>query len=285
MTLLLGDVPPIRVALANEAEVRKDGAYVLYWTTAARRTTHSFALERALRWAIDLGRPLVVLEALRVGYPWACDRFHAFVIDGMRENAAALAAAGVTHHAYVEPHEGDGKGLVEALAARACVVVTDDAPFFFLRRMLAATAPRLPVRVEAIDGNGLVPLRAVTQTFTFAHQFRRFVQKTIRPHLVRAPLPDPLHGVRLPALELPPAITSRGPAADLRDPPALLARLPIDHRVPVVEDPPLARALFASADVEEPIPRAHFEAVAKIIGLVMRMAARRRSSRAANRRQ
>ncbi len=55
--------------------------------------------------------------------------------------------------------------------------------------------------------------------------------------------------------------------------------------VPVVEDPPLARALFAAADVEEPIPRAHFEAVAKIIGLVMRMAARRRSSRAANRRQ
>src|SRR3989344_2510248 len=36
--------------------------------------------------------------------------------------------------------------------------------------------------------------------------------------------------------------------------------------VPVIEDPPLARALYASVDIDEMIPPAHFEAVAKIIG-------------------
>jgi flagellar biosynthetic protein FlhB len=49
------------------------------------------------------------------------------------------------------------------------------------------------------------------------------------------------------------------------------------HSVPIVEDPPLARALFASAELDEVIPRQHYEAVAKVISYVMRLAARRRS--------
>jgi flagellar biosynthesis protein FlhB len=49
-----------------------------------------------------------------------------------------------------------------------------------------------------------------------------------------------------------------------------------EHAVPIVEDPPLARALYASAELDRQIPREHFEAVAKIIGYVMRLAARRR---------
>jgi flagellar biosynthetic protein FlhB len=37
----------------------------------------------------------------------------------------------------------------------------------------------------------------------------------------------------------------------------------------VLEDPPLARALYASVEVDEQIPADHFEAVAKVIGFVM----------------
>ncbi|MGE0046070.1 MAG: flagellar biosynthesis protein FlhB [Hyphomonadaceae bacterium] len=57
-----------------------------------------------------------------------------------------------------------------------------------------------------------------------------------------------------------------------------------EHDVPVIEDPPLARTLFAAVDVDEPIPRAHYEAVAKLIGLVMRMRRRRGARPAPNRR-
>jgi flagellar biosynthetic protein FlhB len=49
-----------------------------------------------------------------------------------------------------------------------------------------------------------------------------------------------------------------------------------EHNIPIHEDPPLARALFSTVDVEEAIPREHYEAVAKIIGVVMRLAQRRR---------
>ncbi|HEX3700276.1 MAG TPA: flagellar biosynthesis protein FlhB [Phenylobacterium sp.] len=39
--------------------------------------------------------------------------------------------------------------------------------------------------------------------------------------------------------------------------------------VPVIEDPPLARALYAAVEVDEMIPQAHYEAVAKIIGFIL----------------
>ena len=44
-----------------------------------------------------------------------------------------------------------------------------------------------------------------------------------------------------------------------------------EHDVPIIENPPLARALFASVDVDETIPGEHFQAVAEVIGFVMRL--------------
>jgi flagellar biosynthesis protein FlhB len=41
-----------------------------------------------------------------------------------------------------------------------------------------------------------------------------------------------------------------------------------ENKVPVVENPPLARALFSSTEIEQEIPLAHYEAVAKIISYV-----------------
>ena len=46
--------------------------------------------------------------------------------------------------------------------------------------------------------------------------------------------------------------------------------------VPIVENPPLARALYASVDIDHPIPTDHFKAVAEVIGYVMRLNAKRR---------
>lgn len=42
-----------------------------------------------------------------------------------------------------------------------------------------------------------------------------------------------------------------------------------DALVPVVENPPLARALYAAVDIDEEIPAEHYEAVARVIGFVM----------------
>ncbi len=39
--------------------------------------------------------------------------------------------------------------------------------------------------------------------------------------------------------------------------------------VPIIEDPPLARALYANVEVDQIIPHQHYEAVAKIIGFIL----------------
>ena len=44
------------------------------------------------------------------------------------------------------------------------------------------------------------------------------------------------------------------------------------HGVPVVENPPLARALYDGAELDEEIPLDHFEAVAEVIGFILRKA-------------
>jgi len=55
------------------------------------------------------------------------------------------------------------------------------------------------------------------------------------------------------------------------------------HNVPIVENPPLARALYATVEIDEAIPREHYEAVAKVIGFVMKAKQRRQTPRRAGR--
>ncbi len=51
-----------------------------------------------------------------------------------------------------------------------------------------------------------------------------------------------------------------------------------ENDVPVIEDPPLARALYATVELDEQIPPDHYQAVAKIIGFVFRKRAEKRQS-------
>ena len=85
-------VPATRIRARNAAPVRAGGDYVLYWMIAARRADWNFALDRAVERARELSKPLLVLEPLRAGYPWAGDRLHRFVLDGMADTARRLAA-------------------------------------------------------------------------------------------------------------------------------------------------------------------------------------------------
>ena len=43
------------------------------------------------------------------------------------------------------------------------------------------------------------------------------------------------------------------------------------HDIPIVENPPLARALHATVEMDEEIPPEHYKAVAEVIGYVMRL--------------
>ncbi|MDP9340029.1 MAG: deoxyribodipyrimidine photolyase [Acidobacteriota bacterium] len=232
-------VPAIRIRSCNDAPILAHSQYVLYWMIANRRLSYNFSLDRALDHCRDLRKPLVILEALRIGYQWASDRLHRFVIDGMADNAAGAARHPILYYPYVEPIAGAGKGLLDAIAADACVVVTDDFPCFFLPRMISAAAKKLTVLLEAVDSNGLLPLRAADHAFLRAFDFRRHLQKVLPGHLTNTPASDPFSAISLrKPPRLPEIIRTRWPSAAkelLHGKVGSLDALPIDHSVKPVE--------------------------------------------------
>ena len=44
-----------------------------------------------------------------------------------------------------------------------------------------------------------------------------------------------------------------------------------EHSIPIVENPPLARALHATVEIDQEIPPEHYKAVAEVIGYVMKL--------------
>jgi flagellar biosynthetic protein FlhB len=68
-----------------------------------------------------------------------------------------------------------------------------------------------------------------------------------------------------------PEVVAKGPdlvAAQIR-------KIAKEHGIPIVEDPPLARALHASVEIGQEIPEEFFQAVAQLLAYVYRMAGRR----------
>jgi deoxyribodipyrimidine photo-lyase len=205
--------------------------------TAYRRLGWNYALQRAAEEGARLGMPLVVLDTLLTGYPWASDRFHSFIIDGMATNEALIHdEAGVSYYPYVEAFRNAGDGLLEALALHACLVVTDDYPDCFLSSNPGVTAARFKVRFETVDSNGLLPVAAAERAFVSAYDFRRYLQRTLREHIEQLPLTEPLKLLSgLPHPAIPDEVLRRWPTVNRatlsgeRD----LAALPIDHSVAV----------------------------------------------------
>ncbi len=177
-------VPSVRVSQLTTIPPRSDGRFVLYWMTAYRRHRSNFALQHAVDWANKLNKPLIVLEAVRIRYRWACERFHQFILDGMLDNAIAFADSKAHYIPYVEPKPGFGSGLVESLAKEACLTVSDDYPCFFHPTLYHKIAAKWPCCFELVDSNGILPMRAADRTFTVAHSYRRFMQKTVINHLL-----------------------------------------------------------------------------------------------------
>jgi deoxyribodipyrimidine photo-lyase len=220
--------------------------------TAARRPGWNFGLQRAVEYCREFGRPLVVLEALRAGYPYASDRIHSFVLEGMADNLRAFGKSRALYFPYIEPAAGHGKGLLEALAANACAVVTDDFPCFFLPRMVEAAGRKLRVLLEAVDSNGLLPLSEGAEAFPTAYAFRRFLQKRLPLHLTQVPEAHSLRALPdLPPPQIPAELVRRWSPVkpgELRHPARLAASLPVRHDVgpaPVRGGPSAAGALLA----------------------------------------
>src|SRR5690606_5797710 len=100
-----------------------------YWMQITLRAHDNHALNFAIEQADALGVPVVVYHGLRHDYPWASDRLHTFILEGVRDLGAAFAARGIQYAFHLDDRDpadpGDHLSPLVALAARSALVVTD----------------------------------------------------------------------------------------------------------------------------------------------------------------
>ena len=216
-----------RLRRANDRPIARDGEYVLYWMQAFRRLRHNHALDYACKCARELGKPLVVYEGLRHDYPWASERHHRFVLEGMRDHRAAAAKLGISYWPFVGSPDAPGRGLVRSLAGRACLVVTDDWPCFVVPAQIEALARKTDRAVFAVDASSVVPLSLLGPPVSAAAHLRPRIHKAFATAWAnRASAEPPVPGGAAP-IE-PPFAAWDG------DVDRTLAALPLDRSVKAV---------------------------------------------------
>jgi flagellar biosynthetic protein FlhB len=138
--------------------------------------------------------------------------------------------------------------------------------FSFMNRMRMS---RQEVRDEVKQQEGDPYIRARLRQIRLERSRKRMMQNVPKSTVV---ITNPTHySVALrydPEVDAAPVCMAKG-----ADEVALRIREKAkEHGIPIVENVPLARALFATVEIEETVPREHFEAVAKVIGFVMNTA-------------
>jgi len=223
-----------RLFLPEAPTPRPGGEFVLYWMQASQRSDWNLALEFAIERANALRLPVLVYHGLRDDYPWASDRLHTFILQGVVDLYAGFAARGIQYAFYLDDRTGNdapslppdttARSPLVQLADRAALVVTDFSPTFIYPRQIRALRRKTETPVIAVDACGVVPLKAVSREHSTARGIRTELMKALPHHLW--PIVDGEPGVRR-SIELPfePTRPTHDGIA------AILARCDIDHAV------------------------------------------------------
>lgn len=164
------------------------GDYVLYWIQTTLRSRENPALNFAAERANELGLPLVVYQGLRPDYPWASDRFHAFILESAADMAADFADRGIPYGFHLERRRREAgeprpESPLQQLAGRAAFVVTDYFPTFIVPRQTRRLRERIDAPVVAVDSCTIVPMGYISRAHPTARGFRTEVVAAL-PHFL-----------------------------------------------------------------------------------------------------
>ena len=172
-----------RVVLLNQKDINTKGRYVVYWIQMFKRTSHNHALVWAIRKANELKLPLVVYEGLKYYYPWASDRLHTFILEGVEEKRKEFERLGIRYIFYLQKDESSAKNTVATLAKDAALIVTDDFPCFIIPGHNRRIAERADIPVHAVDSNGIVPMSKFDKEEYAAYTIRPKIKKLLPNYL------------------------------------------------------------------------------------------------------
>ena len=235
-----------RIRTLNEHELNNEGEYVLYWMQINRRVEYNFALEHAVNLANTLNKPLLIYEGLSATYPWASDRFHSYIIDGMKEHKVQSESQHWNYYGYIEPQAKAGKGLVYQLCEKACAIITDDYPVFIIDKHNKRVSKKVDIPFIVVDSTGLIPFSMTEKAPYTAFLFRKILQRNFIDAIKSMPLKSPLGTLKNKSvIEISDSICSKyKPIQSGISSESIIASLDIDHSVkPITEIGTRANAL------------------------------------------
>jgi len=162
--------------------------------------------------------------------------------------------------------------LMIAMTSAAALLAAVDYIFTRQSYMKRQRMSRREIKEEMRQSDGDPMVKAKLRQIRMERARRRMMAEVPKASVV---ITNPTHyaiALRYDPKEAPAPICL---AKGVDDVALKIRELAAAHEIPIIEDPPLARALFATADLDQAIPREHYEAVAKVIGVVMRLARRR----------
>lgn len=223
-----------RVFKRNSNEPNPDGEYVLYWMQINRRFHYNFALEYAIGCANKLDKPLLILEAFSCDYPWATDRTHTFMMQGMKEHLDYAKKQDLNYVSFVEKEPGQYEKLMKDLAANASLLITDEYPVFIMRKRNERYPKEVDIPYISVDSNGLIPLGLTDKDPYSAYFFRKIMQKNFVEAYTNPPQQNPLDKLdNSSKVSLPDSIFEGIPDGEkaLNNIPEFISDLDIDHTV------------------------------------------------------
>jgi len=176
-----------RVILLNERKPNEAGRYVVYWMQMYKRVDNNHALTFAIRKANEFKLPLLVYEELNYYCPWASDRLHTFILEGVEEKRKTFEALGIRYIFYLQKNKSCPKQIVAKLTKYAAVIVTDSFPCFIHSGHDHRIAERAEVPAYAVDSNGIFPMSRFDREEYAAYTIRPKMNKLLANYL--KPLP------------------------------------------------------------------------------------------------
>src|SRR5579859_8004845 len=108
-----------RVQLLNQAPFRPGAKYVLYWAQMNRRVDSNHALAYAAELANEAQLPVLFYEGLTCSYPYANDRFHTFILEGVPDTSRRLRQLGIGYVFHLRRKRSDADDALYRLAQDA----------------------------------------------------------------------------------------------------------------------------------------------------------------------
>ncbi|HPB81458.1 MAG TPA: deoxyribodipyrimidine photo-lyase [Spirochaetota bacterium] len=206
-----------RIQALNSREPQQ-GDYVLYWMQQSQREEFNHALEYAVRTANEHEKPLVVFFGLTGTFPEAMERHYTFMLEGLRETAAALRARGIAFSVQrCSPEEG-----AVAMSRRAAAVVTDRGYLRIQREWRERAAAEMRCPLIQVESDVVVPVDTASWKEEYsAATLRPKIGRLLHEYLV------PLERVSLKHNSLYPDI----PSEPLDNIPALIMALGVSRDV------------------------------------------------------